>query len=72
MQHNERQYETKLRLPIETKTRERLRRAAEAGKLLVELKPCQNVTEYELPVSFASQENKRQSLLRFSLVGLSV
>jgi len=55
--NNETRSESKLRLPAETETRAQLRRAAEAGKLLVELKPCQNVSDYQLPVSPASQKN---------------
>jgi Carboxypeptidase regulatory-like domain len=54
---NETQSETKLRLPDEAQTRERLRRAAEAGKLSFELKPCQNASDYQVPVSFAVQKN---------------
>jgi hypothetical protein len=55
--NNETQSEIKLRLPAEAETRAQLRRAAEAGKLLVELKPCQNVADYKLQVSPASQKN---------------
>jgi hypothetical protein len=40
---------TKLRLPDETETRARLRREAEAAKTEIELKPCQNMTDYQLP-----------------------
>jgi len=40
---------TKLRLPHETATRARLRRDAEAGKTELELKPCQNVSDFQLP-----------------------
>ncbi len=39
---------TKLRLPDETETREKLRRDAEAAKTEIEFKPCQNVTDYQL------------------------
>ncbi|MEP6743047.1 MAG: hypothetical protein ABJB61_11155 [bacterium] len=53
--NNEIQSEMKLRLPAQTQTRERLRRFAETEKRLVELKPCQNVTDYPLPVSFAQK-----------------
>jgi hypothetical protein len=53
----ETQSEMKLRLPDEMETRERLRRAAEAGKLLVELKPCQNITDYQLQTSFVTEKN---------------
>ncbi|MEN3327487.1 MAG: hypothetical protein V7638_2294 [Acidobacteriota bacterium] len=41
---------TKLRLPDGTETRARLRREAEAAKTEVEFKPCQNVTDFELPL----------------------
>ena len=41
---------TKMRLPDETETRARLRREAEAAKTEIELKPCQNVTDYRLPL----------------------
>ena len=40
---------TKLRMPQETATRARLRRDAEAAKTEIELKPCQNVTDFQLP-----------------------
>ena len=39
---------TKLRLPHETATRARLRRDAEAAKNEIELKPCQNVSDFQL------------------------
>ena len=39
----------KLRLPLETETRARLRRDAETAKTAIELKPCQNVTDFQLP-----------------------
>lgn len=55
--NNEAQSEMKLRSPDATETRDRLRRAAEAGNLLVELKPCQNMSDYQLPVSFVSPKN---------------
>ena len=38
----------KFRLPDETETRLRLRRAAEAAKTEVELKPCQNVVDFQI------------------------
>jgi hypothetical protein len=41
---------TKLRLPDETETRAKLRREAEAAKTEIEFKPCQNVTDYQLPL----------------------
>ena len=40
---------TRLRLPHETATRARLRRDAESAKTEIELKPCQNVTDFQLP-----------------------
>lgn len=44
---------TKLRLPDETESRAKLRREAEAVKTELELKPCQNLTDYRL--KFAGQ-----------------
>ncbi|HEV2835700.1 MAG TPA: hypothetical protein VGW58_10305, partial [Pyrinomonadaceae bacterium] len=41
---------TKLRLPHETETRAKLRREAEAAKTEIEFKPCQNITDYQLPL----------------------
>jgi len=41
---------TRLRLPHETESRTRLRREAEAAKTEIELKPCQNVTDFQLPL----------------------
>jgi hypothetical protein len=41
---------TKIRLPHETETRARLRRDGEAAKTEVEFKPCQNVTDFQLPL----------------------
>jgi hypothetical protein len=41
---------TKLRLPDETETRAELRREAEASKTEIKFKPCQNVTDYQLPL----------------------
>ena len=40
---------TKLRLPDEAETRLRLRRAAEAAKTEIELKPCQQVADFRVP-----------------------
>jgi hypothetical protein len=40
---------TTLRLPDEKETRARLRRDAEQTKVEIEFKPCQNVTDYEVP-----------------------
>jgi len=39
----------KLRLPDQAEFRAKLRRNAEAAKLTVELKPCQNLSDYQLP-----------------------
>jgi hypothetical protein len=41
----------KLRSPDEAETRSKLRRDAEAAKIEIEFKPCQNVTGYQLPWS---------------------
>ena len=41
---------TRLRLPDERATRTKLRRDAEQTKIEIEIKPCQNVTDYELPL----------------------
>jgi hypothetical protein len=38
----------KIKLPNAAESRAKLRRAAEAGKVEVELKPCQNLTDYKL------------------------
>lgn len=40
----------KLRLPESAETRTKLRHAAESQKTNLELKPCQNLTDYELPI----------------------
>lgn len=55
--NSETQSEVKLRSLAEAETRAQLRRAAEAGKLLVEFKPCQNVVDYQLPFQLPSQKN---------------
>lgn len=41
---------TKLRLPHENETRTKLRREAEAAKNEIELKPCQTVSDFKLPL----------------------
>jgi hypothetical protein len=46
------QSDSRLRAPEEAGTRAQIRRAAEAAKTAVELKPCQNVSNYELPLKF--------------------
>jgi hypothetical protein len=55
--NTETQSQTILRSLAEAERRAQLRRSAEAGKLLVEFKPCQNVIDYQLPFSPASQKN---------------
>ena len=40
---------TKMRLPDGAETRAQLRRDAEAAKMEIELKPCQNVVDFRLP-----------------------
>ncbi|HET6976337.1 MAG TPA: carboxypeptidase-like regulatory domain-containing protein [Pyrinomonadaceae bacterium] len=42
---------TKLRIPDETDIRAKLRREAEAGKTEIELKPCQNIINYQLKLT---------------------
>lgn len=50
---NESSLDSRVRLPDEGVLRLKLRRVAEAAKTLVELKPCQNVTDYQLPLAIA-------------------
>lgn len=45
---------TKMRLPDETETRARLRREAEAAKTEIELKPCQSLVDFQLPLKSPS------------------
>jgi carboxypeptidase family protein len=40
---------SKLRLPDETELRAKLRRDGEAAKLQIEFKPCQNISDYQVP-----------------------
>jgi len=47
---DERALLAKLRLPQETETRASIRHEAEAAKSEVELKPCQNVSDFQLPL----------------------
>lgn len=54
---DEAQFDSKLRAPEEADTRAQLRRDAEAAKTSLELKPCQNLSNYELP--FARQKPDR-------------
>ena len=39
---------SRLRFPQETEMRAQIRRGAEAGKTEIELKPCQDVTDFKL------------------------
>ena len=45
---------SKLRLPDESTTRSKLRPESEAAKTELELKPCQNVTDYKLPLKLST------------------
>ena len=47
--------QTKIRLPNETETRTRLRRDAEAAKHEIELKPCQDIGNFILPLKPPTQ-----------------
>jgi len=40
----------KVRLPHESETRAQIRRAAEAAKIEIELKPCQDMVDFKLPL----------------------
>jgi len=51
---NESNVLSKLRLPDEAEARAKLRHDAEAAKIETELKPCQNVTDYRLPLRSAT------------------
>ena len=42
---------TKLRSPDQAEFRAKLRREAEAANTTIEFKPCQNVTEFKLPLT---------------------
>jgi len=39
-----------LRLPDAAATRTKIKREAEASKIEVELKPCQNLSDYKMPL----------------------
>jgi hypothetical protein len=54
---SEPQSDSRLRAPEEAGTRAQIRRAAEAAKTAVELKPCQNVSNYELPLKISALKN---------------
>jgi hypothetical protein len=53
--NSERQFDAKLRAPDEADTRLQIRREAEATKTELELKPCQNVVDYQLPFRTAGK-----------------
>jgi len=54
---NKPQSDSKLRASEEADTRAQIRRAAKAAKTAVEFKPCQNVSDYQLPFKIASVKN---------------
>jgi len=54
---SELQSDATLRALDAEETRLKIRRAAEAGKVEVELKPCQNLIDYQLPSKIWSQKN---------------
>jgi hypothetical protein len=47
MEDKDTKWTAKLRLPEETETRMKLRKEAEAARTEIELKPCQNITDYQ-------------------------
>jgi hypothetical protein len=54
---NETQFAGKLRTPEAADARAKLRRGAEAAKAEIELKPCQNMIDYQLPLHSSSAKN---------------
>jgi len=50
----------RLRLPDERESRARLRRDAEAAKIEIEFKPCQNLTDYQLPLKPSASVSTKQ------------
>jgi len=46
---DEPQSDSALRTPERAETRAQIRRAGEAARTAIEFKPCQNVTDYQLP-----------------------
>ena len=54
---NEPQADAKLPASDETGMRTRVRLAAETSKTAVELKPCQNVIDYQLPFKISAVKN---------------
>ena len=55
--NNEPQFDAKVRAPEEAETRAQILRVAEAAKVEVELKPCQNVSDYQLPFKISAAKN---------------
>ncbi|HUS11692.1 MAG TPA: carboxypeptidase-like regulatory domain-containing protein [Pyrinomonadaceae bacterium] len=55
--NSEPQIDAKLRAPDEADTRAQIRREAEANKTELELKPCQNVVDYQLPFRISAVKN---------------
>jgi hypothetical protein len=53
----ETQFDGKLRTPEAADARLKLRRAAEDGNTEVELKPCQNMVDYQLPLRRLTTKN---------------
>jgi hypothetical protein len=53
---SELQSDATLRSLDQEDTRFKIRRAAETGKVEVQLKPCQNVIDYQLPFKMSSQK----------------
>jgi carboxypeptidase family protein len=54
---NEPKSDSKLRSPEEAETRAQIRRAAESNKTAIEFKPCQNVSDYQLPFTISANKN---------------
>jgi hypothetical protein len=54
---SEPQSDSRLRAPEEADARVQVRRAAEAAKTEVEFRPCENVSNYELPLKIKSLKN---------------
>lgn len=55
--NSEPQFDAKLRAPDEAATRAQIRREAEANKTELELKPCQNIVDYQLPFRISAVKN---------------
>ena len=55
--NSEPQFDARVRSPEEAETRAQILRAAEAAKTEVELTPCQNVIDYQLPLKISLLKN---------------